>query len=171
MREPLYRSRADRFVLGVAGGVAEWLDVDSAVVRLVWVLLFLAGGAGFLLYIVAAIVIPEEPLELADTQAPPATVDPAAPAGAPTAATAAMPATRREARQARRAARQAAHGERDGSIAVGLGIVLVLVGALLLIRNVLPDLDMNLVGPAILIVIGLVLVVSALGRRPKPPAG
>ncbi|MEZ0241124.1 MAG: PspC domain-containing protein, partial [Chloroflexota bacterium] len=63
MHERLYRSRDDRMIFGVAGGMADWLDVDPAIVRIVWALLIFAGGAGLLLYIVAAIVIPEEPLE------------------------------------------------------------------------------------------------------------
>src|SRR6185369_11681187 len=62
MRERLYRSRSDRMLFGVAGGMADWLDMDPSVVRLIWALLILAGGIGLLLYIVAAIVVPEEPL-------------------------------------------------------------------------------------------------------------
>ena len=61
MRERLYRSRTDRVLFGVAGGMADWLDVDPSVVRLVWAILVLFGGAGLLLYIIAALVIPEEP--------------------------------------------------------------------------------------------------------------
>src|SRR6185503_2565953 len=62
VRERLYRSRSDRMIFGVAGGMADWLDLDPSLVRLVWALLVLAGGIGFLLYIVAAVVIPEEPV-------------------------------------------------------------------------------------------------------------
>ena len=61
MRKPLYRSRTDRMLFGVAGGMAEWLEVDPSVVRLVWALLVIAGGVGILLYIVAAFVVPEAP--------------------------------------------------------------------------------------------------------------
>ena len=43
---------------GVAGGLADYLGMDPSLVRLVWALLFLAGGFGFLLYIVAWIVDP-----------------------------------------------------------------------------------------------------------------
>lgn len=59
MRERLYRSRDERMLFGVAGGMARYFGLDPAIVRLVWFLLFLAGGAGALLVIVAAIVIPE----------------------------------------------------------------------------------------------------------------
>ncbi len=56
----LYRSVKDRKIAGVAGGIAEYLKVDSAAVRLIWLLAILFGGAGFLVYIIAWIVIPEE---------------------------------------------------------------------------------------------------------------
>ena len=46
-------------LFGVAGGMARFLDLDPSIVRIVWALLAIAGGAGILLYIVAAIVIPE----------------------------------------------------------------------------------------------------------------
>lgn len=60
MANHLYRSVKDRKIAGVAGGIAEYLKVDSAVVRLIWVLAILFGGAGFLAYLIAWIVIPVE---------------------------------------------------------------------------------------------------------------
>ena len=57
----LYRSRSDRMVAGVAGGLAQYLNVDPTLVRLGFVVLSLAGGPGLLLYIVMWIVVPEEP--------------------------------------------------------------------------------------------------------------
>lgn len=56
----LYRSVKDRKIAGVAGGIAEYLKVDSTVIRLIWVLATLFGGAGFLAYLIAWILIPEE---------------------------------------------------------------------------------------------------------------
>lgn len=56
----MYRSLKDRKIAGVAGGIGQYLEVDSAVVRLIWLLAILFGGAGFLAYIIAWIVIPEE---------------------------------------------------------------------------------------------------------------
>lgn len=58
----LFRSRDHRVVAGVAGGLAEYFNIDVALIRLVWILLLLAGGTGFLVYIIAAIIIPEEPI-------------------------------------------------------------------------------------------------------------
>ena len=54
----LLKSRADRMLDGVCGGVAEYFGLDSTLVRLAWVLLALVGGMGILLYIAAMIIMP-----------------------------------------------------------------------------------------------------------------
>jgi phage shock protein C len=58
--ERLYRSRRQRVLGGVAGGLAEYFGVDVVLVRLLWVMTLFFGGAGFLAYIVAWIIIPDE---------------------------------------------------------------------------------------------------------------
>jgi len=57
----LYRSRKDRMICGVCGGLGEYLGVDPTIVRILWILFSLAYGAGILAYILACIVIPEKP--------------------------------------------------------------------------------------------------------------
>ena len=57
----LYRSRQDRMFAGVCGGIAEYLDVDPTLVRLVFVALTLMGGPGFIIYIVLMLIVPEDP--------------------------------------------------------------------------------------------------------------
>lgn len=67
----LTRSRKDRKIAGVCGGFAEYLDVDSTLIRLVWVMLVLFGGWGLLAYLIAWIIMPEErALEPAPVAAP-----------------------------------------------------------------------------------------------------
>lgn len=58
----LYLSTKDRKISGVCGGIAEYFDVDSSVVRLAWILVTILTGIvpGIIGYIVAAIVIPKE---------------------------------------------------------------------------------------------------------------
>ncbi|HTS37047.1 MAG TPA: PspC domain-containing protein [Candidatus Solibacter sp.] len=58
----LYLSRKDRKLAGVCGGFAEYLDLDATIVRLVWVMTVLFVGWGVLGYLIAWLVIPEEPL-------------------------------------------------------------------------------------------------------------
>lgn len=57
----LYRSRKQRQVAGVCGGIADYLSIDPTLVRLFWVLLALIGGPGVILYIILAVIVPEEP--------------------------------------------------------------------------------------------------------------
>jgi len=61
-RKPLSRSRVNRKIAGVCAGFAEYLDVDPTLVRIVWVMLVIFGGCGLLGYIIAWIIMPEEPL-------------------------------------------------------------------------------------------------------------
>ncbi len=56
----LHRSRKDRKIAGVCGGLAEYLNTDPTVVRLATVLLMLGWGSGLLAYIICAVVMPEE---------------------------------------------------------------------------------------------------------------
>lgn len=63
MEKRLYRIREGKFICGVCGGIAEYFNIDPTLVRLAAVLL-LATGSGILAYIVAAIIIPEKPIQI-----------------------------------------------------------------------------------------------------------
>ncbi|HVM17303.1 MAG TPA: PspC domain-containing protein [Gaiellaceae bacterium] len=60
---PLERSRSDRMLAGVAGGLGAWFELHSAVFRVAFVVLTLMGGAGILIYLAAALVMPDEGAE------------------------------------------------------------------------------------------------------------
>lgn len=57
----LYRSRTDRQLGGVCGGLADYLEMDSTIVRLIFFLLSLKAGVGVLAYIAMLFIIPTEP--------------------------------------------------------------------------------------------------------------
>ena len=62
LRKRLYRSRGERVIAGVAGGMGEWLGIDPTLVRLLWLLAFLPGGVpGTVLYAICWLVIPKAP--------------------------------------------------------------------------------------------------------------
>ena len=61
MEKKLYRSAHDRKITGVCGGLAVYLGMDVTIVRLVCAFSWLFTRVGLLAYIVAAIIIPEEP--------------------------------------------------------------------------------------------------------------
>lgn len=62
MEKKLYRSITDKKLAGVCGGLAEYLGMDSTIIRLILVLAVLFAGVGILAYIVAALVIPNPPM-------------------------------------------------------------------------------------------------------------
>lgn len=57
----LYRSRNDRMISGVCAGLAEFVEIDPTIVRLLFVLGFVAGGATFWAYLIMMLVVPEQP--------------------------------------------------------------------------------------------------------------
>jgi phage shock protein C len=60
LRQRLHRSRQERILFGVCGGLGEYFEVDPVLIRLAFVVTTLAGGAGVLAYVVLAIVLPSE---------------------------------------------------------------------------------------------------------------
>ncbi|HAN44478.1 MAG TPA: PspC domain-containing protein [Ruminococcaceae bacterium] len=54
----LYKIEQGKKLCGVCGGVAEYLNMDPSVVRIIWAALSLAWGAGLIIYIIAALVLP-----------------------------------------------------------------------------------------------------------------
>ena len=54
----LHKSTKDKKIAGVCGGIAEYLKVDSTIVRLVFMLMFFGWGTGLLAYIISAIIFP-----------------------------------------------------------------------------------------------------------------
>ncbi len=63
MQKRIYRSKNDRIIAGICGGLAQYFDVDPAIVRIIFLLLFFFNGVGFLAYLIMWIVIPVNPYE------------------------------------------------------------------------------------------------------------
>lgn len=60
-RKRLYRSKSDRFITGVCGGIADYFEIDSNLVRILFVVMSFMGGIGIILYITGLIILPENP--------------------------------------------------------------------------------------------------------------
>jgi phage shock protein C len=60
MAKRLYRSRTDRKIWGVCGGLAKYFDVDPTIVRIIFFVSLFCGTLGFWIYIVMAIIVPSE---------------------------------------------------------------------------------------------------------------
>ena len=61
MDKRLYKSSTNRVLCGVCGGIGEYLNIDPTVIRLLCLILICGWGSGILFYIVAAVIIPEQP--------------------------------------------------------------------------------------------------------------
>jgi phage shock protein C len=61
MEKRLYRSRNDRKLAGVCGGIAEYYGWGPTLVRVAWIVLTLLGGSGILIYLILWLVMPESP--------------------------------------------------------------------------------------------------------------
>ena len=58
----LYRSNHNRMLAGVCGGAAEYFGIDPTLVRVIWAILSLGGGAGLIAYVICILLIPENPV-------------------------------------------------------------------------------------------------------------
>jgi phage shock protein C len=61
MEKHLQRSRTEKMIGGVCGGLGEYFGIDPTIVRVLWVAVTLIGGAGILLYLVLWVIMPEQP--------------------------------------------------------------------------------------------------------------
>ena len=68
MEKKLYRSKSEKKLAGVCGGIAKYFGIDATLVRLLWALAVVCVGFGLLAYIVCAFVIPEEPDDYVEVQ-------------------------------------------------------------------------------------------------------
>lgn len=186
MNDRLYRSRDDRMLAGVAGGLADMWDADPSLVRIVWALLVpLTGGIALVVYIIMAIVVPEEddvPVAMPMAPASPTSPDVAS-AQAATSGGGPEPAvpgwvppydqrfTRSEARAVRRAARRERRRSGSGAAPMLIGGILVLLGVWFLVREYIPTFDFDWFWPVVLIGLGVVVLVMAIDRNPNKSGG
>ena len=61
MEKRLYKSKENKMLAGVCGGIAEYFNLDPTLIRLGWIVFSALGGSGILAYIIAAIIIPQNP--------------------------------------------------------------------------------------------------------------
>ena len=162
----LYRCRHDRQLAGVASGMAEYLDLDPTVVRVLWILSVFLGWFTILLYVILAFVMPLEPVATVDGSGAVAASGEAADAsatadGATAAATSAwsVPSSVAPAHQ---------HRQRgEGRLGLAAGVLLVVFGSIALVGSALPGWVAGIaLGPTLLVALGIALVVVAV-RRPS----
>jgi len=130
MGRKLYRSREQKILGGVCGGIAEYFDVDVTLVRLIC-LLVIFSGFGLIPYIIAWIIIPENPYQLKGK-----IID-------------------EEPKTGEQQDNVVETEDKTNEANEVLGWVLVIFGVLLLLNRLLPWLSFKIIWPVLLIIIGL----------------
>ena len=134
----LYRSRDNRVIAGVCGGLADYLNVDATMVRVVTALVTLFGGSGILAHIILWIVVPEAPGGASQTKEHGQTTE-----GDP------KPDPDR---------REKILSGTGGQWLVGT--LLIVVGVMLLLNNLLPALELMRLWPLAIIIFGVWLLMK-----------
>ena len=147
MNRRIYRSRKESMIAGVCGGLGEYFDIDPVIMRLIFVLLIFAGGAGLIGYIIAWIIIPLAPLSETGPGAP---------------------VTGEPAQTTTQAQTQTEDEKEKGAFLAGL--ILITVGVLFLFGNLFHWFRFWELWPVILIVIGAIIILKTKGRRDENPA-
>ena len=154
----LYRSRNDRVIAGVCGGLAEYFSIDAILIRLLFLVLIIFGGGGLLAYVILWIITPEKTIEFSQTQnssdmentqsthqepmgSDPSKNDPF---------------------------RYPPRKQRDRGNLIG-GLVLITLGIIFLADEFIPHVSFSDLWPLILVVIGVGLLINNFsGRRNNP---
>lgn len=154
MERRLYRSRTDRMIAGVCGGLADYFDVDPTLVRIAFVVLFFLHGVGLLAYIILAIVLPQKGSEASK---PSDVVRENLSDIGRTASEFGDDLRTRFDQEGYEASDRVQRRERRRNL---FGIILILLGVLFLMANLglLWWINFNLIWPLILVAIGLLLL-------------
>ncbi len=132
MSTNLFRIKKDRLVAGVCSGLGQYFDVDPILVRAVFVITTLAGGAGILAYILLWIIMPEEKGTAEEIEKEGEKIE--------------IKETEKKAK------------DTTGRRNLTAGLVLVVIGLVLLVQNLFPGFNLTKFWPLVLIIIGIALV-------------
>lgn len=133
----LYKSKTEKVLFGVCGGIAEYYFIDPTWVRLVFVFLAIAGGSGFLIYLILAVIMPSNGEEVEPVVVKPGSLP------------------------EKKAVKNKDSKETEKRRTV-LGLVIVLIGILAFFKAVLPIywIDWDILWPIIIILIGFSVIVK-----------
>lgn len=142
MQKRLFRSRKDRVLAGVSGGLATHLNTDPVIIRVAFVALTLAGGGGILAYIIMWAIIPKEPVSFVkpDEQVP---------------------------FESEMASTEEATISSNSNGSLIAGSLLITLGALFLADEFLPNFPFQKYWPLLLVGLGVVILMNATTKSNK----
>ncbi len=141
MVKKLFRSRTDSMIAGVCGGLAEYFDIDSSLVRVGMVLFTVAGGAGIVTYVILWIIVPQKPIGASVRDAEGGDI-------------------------VRESGESDEPQHKDKGVFL-VGVVLTVMGVLLLMNNYLPFAWMSFsrLWPLLIIFVGIVIILKGSGGK------
>ncbi|RJP59620.1 MAG: PspC domain-containing protein [Ignavibacteriales bacterium] len=153
MAERLYRSRSKKIIGGVAGGLADYLNLDPVLIRVIFVIITLINGLGILLYIILWIVVQEEPYKTFSYEMG---------SGSETAQS--------DNKQNAESPKQSTHHQQstdhpNGKGRIIVGVILIALGFIFLAENWFPHFDFYDVLPLALVAGGIYLVMNSLNKK------
>lgn len=154
MAKKLYRSTTDKMLGGVAGGLAEYFDIDSTLVRVLFIVIVFLGGGGIIAYIILWIVVPQKPYELPNFNQRKSESNDSGQSNYHRTADV-------DESVNLNSAGSAAFETKTSNKQIWIAIVLMVIGGLLLLDNIFPHIDFDNYWPVILIGIGVGLLLKA----------
>ena len=139
MAKKLYRSRKDSMIGGVCGGIGEYFDIDSTLVRLLAILIVFLGGVGVIVYIIAWIIIPQNPEQTIDDN--------------------------EETAGEKEINIDRSEDQKDNNKYIWGGLILIFLGLFFLLRSLFPRFVLVKFWPVILVVLGIFLILQSLSRK------
>ncbi len=152
MAKQIYKSKENRVIAGVAGGIAEYFDIDPVIVRLIFVLFTVFPPyAGLILYIIAAIIMPDRK----NANHKQAKIEDKIKSVADD--------FKESAQNVAEKVRENVKDERQKNQAL-LGLVLIVLGLLFLLNQFNPWISLSRVWPLLLVVLGIVIITPRRNR-------
>ncbi|MFN4111484.1 MAG: PspC domain-containing protein [Ignavibacteria bacterium] len=139
MKKKLYRSRSNKIIGGVCGGIGDYFEVDPVLIRVLFVFLAFFHGSGLLLYLLLLIIVPQEPVVFDETI---------------------NKTTDEDQDNLQTDSNLVITKKRDAKTI--FGFVLLILGFILLLDNLIPAFDLELTFPLILIMIGIYLIFESI---------
>lgn len=156
MYKKLYRSNRDKMIGGVAGGIAEYFEIDPTIVRILFVLAVFFGGGGIIAYIILWIIVPEKPYIFPGMDQNQFTTQNNFTSTEQTSTAQEEKSTENQSTFDYTAFQQ----QRKSNTNSIAGIVLIVIGALFLLNNFIPRFNFGDFWPFILIAIGIGLLLN-----------
>ena len=157
MAKKLYRSTTDKMLAGIAGGLAEYFDIDSTLIRVLFILTVFLGGGGIFAYIILWIIVPERPFIVSPGPSP---SDPGEQSDEQH-----KQGNETESSNSYFTSYQKAFNEQKQNRAMWGGIILILLGGIFLLDNFIPRFDLGDFWPLILIGAGAGILINAKNQK------